>query len=108
MKLPQDTSIASKKLTHYLLAWREENDKSAFLMTAGYTSKDAKRLEADLRNQLLPLDAKLADRDEYGDKYLIRGRLEGPNGRALRVVSIWMFEKAGGKWKFLTLYPDKT
>ena len=107
MKLPPDTSIARKKLTHFLLVWRDEDDKSAFLAKAGYTPENADRLEKDLRSQLLPLDAEFLDGGEYGDKYVIRGRLKGPNGSALRVVSIWMIEEATGKAKFVTLYPDK-
>ena len=108
MKLPPDTLIARKKFTHYLLTWRQENDKSGFLAKAGYTGKTADRLEADLRNQLLPLDAELLDHGEYGDKYVIRGRLNGPNGCTVRVVSIWMIENTGSAAKFVTLYPDKT
>jgi hypothetical protein len=108
MKLPADTAIARKKLTHFLLAWRDEDDKSAFLAKAGYLPDNAGELEKDLRSQLLPLDAEFLDHGEYGEKYVIRGRLKGPNGRRLRVVSIWMIENTGGAAKFVTLYPDKT
>jgi hypothetical protein len=61
-----------------------------------------------LRTQLLPLDAELFDETEYGPKYGIRGTLIGPNGRALRVLSIWMKEEATGTVKFVTLRPDKS
>ena len=107
MKLPPDTNIARKKLTHFLLVWRDEDDKSGFLAQAGYSPDDADELEKDLRGQLLPLDVELLDHGEYGDKYIIRGRLKGPNGKVLRVASIWMIENAGGAAKFVTLYPDK-
>ena len=107
MKLPRDAFIAPGKLSHYLLVWREENDKSEFLAKAGYTAKDAKQLAEDLRSQLLPRDAELLDCGEYGDKYIIRGLLKGPNGRALSVVSICMIENATRRAKFVTLYPDK-
>ena len=60
-----------------------------------------------MREQLLPLEAELIEETEYGPKYLIRGTLRGPNGRAVRVVSIWMTEDATGETKFVTLYPDK-
>ena len=108
MKLPQDALIAPKKISHYLLVWREENDKSGFLATAGYTSKDARQLAEDLRTQLLPGKAEQLDRGEYGGKYIIRGRLKGPNGRVLNVISVWMIENSTGRAKFVTLYPDKT
>ena len=103
-----DTLIARRKITEYLLAWRLEDDKSGFLARAGYDPQSADRLLADLRTQLLPLEARLLEKDEYGAKYEIRGKLTGPNGRGLRVVSIWMIEDATGQAKFVTLYPDKT
>lgn len=108
MKLPSDTLIARRKITDYLLMWRPEDDKSAFVAKAGYVPETAERLLKDLRTQLLPLEARLLESGEYGTKYEIRGKLTGPNGRTLRVVSIWMIEHAGGRAKFVTLYPDKT
>jgi hypothetical protein len=108
MKLPAATLIARRKVSDYLLVYRPEDDKSVFLAKAGYDSEAVDRLLADLRTQLLPLDAELVETGEYGTKYEIRGKLTGPNGRTLRVVSIWMIEEAGGKAKFVTLYPHKT
>jgi hypothetical protein len=107
MKLPPDTLIARRKIIDYLLVCRPEDDKSSFLARAGYVPESADQLLADLRTQLLPLEARLLERGEYGMKYAIRGKLTGPNGRTLRVVSIWMIEQVGGKTKFVTLYPDK-
>jgi hypothetical protein len=108
MKLPADTIIARRKVTEYLLRHRKEDDKSGFLALAGYTQEHADRLLSDLRTQLLRLDAELFDQTEYGPKYRIRGTLTGPNGRTLRVLSIWMKEDATGNTKFVTLRPDKS
>ena len=108
MRLPPDTLIARSKISDYLLVCRPEDDKSVFMARAGYVAETADRLLADLRTQLLPLEARLVERGEYGTKYEIRGKLTGPNGRILRVVSIWMIEHTGGKAKFVTLYPEKT
>ncbi len=107
MRLPPNTIIARKKVTDYLLRHRLEDDKSGFLALAGYTLQEADRLTNDLRTQLLPLEAELFDQTEYGPKYRIRGTLTGPNGRVLRVVTIWMKEDATGETKFVTLLPDK-
>ena len=107
MRLPADAIIATRKVTEYLLRWRPEDDKSAFLAQAGYTVETSERLSTDIREQLLPLEAELVEETEYGPKYLIRGELVGPNGRPLRAVSIWMTEDATGETKFVTLYPDK-
>ena len=107
MKLPADTIIAPNKLTQYLLRLRVEDDKSQFLELAGYTLADADRLLRDIREQVLPLDAEFHEETEYGPKYRIRGTLTGPNGRILRVVTIWMKENATNQVKFVTLFPDK-
>ncbi len=107
MLLPADARIAPEKITDYLLRPLEEHDKSRFLALAGYTVRDADRLERDIRMQLLPLAAVPAGEDRYGWRYIIRGRLTGPNGRALSVLSVWMKEKATGVTKFITLYSDR-
>jgi hypothetical protein len=106
MKLPEDTAIARTKLHEYPHRHRDEDDKSGFLALAGYTLDNADRLMHDIRTQLLPLDAEFFDWTEYGPKYRIRGTLTGPNGRVLRVVSIWMKEDATEETKFVTLFPD--
>lgn len=107
MLLPHDSIIAIEKMTEYVLRWRPEDDKSRFLEQAGYTAKSVGELVRDIRDQLLTLEADFFEETEYGPKYLIRGALIGPNGRTLRVVSIWMAEEATGETKFVTLYPDK-
>lgn len=106
MKLPVNTIIGREKLTNYLLRPRDDHDKSGFLSIAGYTALDADRLEADMRAQLLTLDATPAEVTSYGEKFIVRGTLTGPNGRALKVLSIWMLEKATGSTRFITLYSD--
>ncbi len=107
MKLPPETFIAPEKITRYLLRLLDEDDKSQFLALAGYTADRADCLLRDIREQMLPLDAELVGPTEYGTKYRIRGTLRGPNGRELRVASLWMTVEATGTTKFLTLYPDK-
>ena len=106
MKLPSDSEIARVKVTHYLLKLRDEDDKSKFLAQAGYTLAHADKLMEDLRG-LLNGEAEFVQTTEYGDKYRIRGTLTGPNGRHLRVASVWMTEEATGRTKLVTLFPDK-
>ena len=108
MKLPQNTTIARRKVTDYLLRHREEDDKSGFLARAGYSMEKPDRLIDDIRKQLLPLNAELMEETEYGPKYRICGTLTGPNGRVFRVSSIWMKEDATGDTKFVTLFPEKS
>jgi hypothetical protein len=108
MKLPPDAIIATAKLTRYLLVWRDADDKSQFLAQAGYGQDNWQQLEANLRNQILPLDAVRSDEpNQFGDVYEIRGVLSGVNGVNLAVVTIWMVEYETQQTKFITLYPDK-
>lgn len=107
MRLPLDSVIAREKVTRYLLVAQPRGDKSAFLAQAGYDAADPDRLLADLREQVLPLDAVLLESNEFGLLYEIRAALTGPNGRVLRVRTIWMTEHLSRVTKFITLLPDK-
>jgi len=97
----------SKRARPILLVARAEDDKRRFLALAGFTRVYADRL-LDALLQIARANARFIEHTEYGDKFEIRGTLLGPNGRALRVVTIWMSEKATGQTKFNTLYPDKS
>jgi Domain of unknown function (DUF6883) len=107
VKLPSDAVIAPEKLTRYLLAPREFDDKSQFLRQAGYTLDNWEQLEADLRLHVLPAEATVIEHTDYGDIFAIRAALTGPNGKTLFVRTIWMHELRSGVTKFITLYPDK-
>jgi hypothetical protein len=83
-------------------------DKSAFLARAGYVRANPGQLLADIRSQILPLEATPAGSTKFGDFFEIRGVLRGPSGEALRVRTIWMREHLRGNIRFITLMPDKT
>ena len=55
----------------------------------------------------MPADAEIVKKTPYGDLFRIRNKLIGPNGVALRVVTVWMKEYVSGETKFITLFPDK-
>jgi len=91
-----------------LLVRREVDDKSKFLAKAGYSLENWQQLEADLRNQILPLEAvPSGEQNRFGNVYEIRGVLSGVNGVSRAVVTIWMVEFETQQTKFITLYPDK-
>ncbi|MBN1873260.1 MAG: hypothetical protein JXA33_03450 [Anaerolineae bacterium] len=107
MKLPEDTRIAPEKLTQYLLVWRKNKDKSKWLARAGYTLANWRRLEADLRQQILSREAVPTESTQFGQMYEIAGQLQGPNGVSLNVRTIWMTEIATQVTKLITIFPDK-
>ncbi len=107
MKLPSNTIIDPRKVSHYLLVPQATGDKSAYLASAGYTMETAHQLISDLRTQVLPHEATLVENTVHGQYYEIRVSLTGPNRRTLRICSIWMKEHLSGITKFITLVPDK-
>jgi hypothetical protein len=55
----------------------------------------------------LTQDAVTLERTRYGELFEIRASLAGPNGKVLKVKTVWMEEFGTGITKFITLYPDK-
>lgn len=76
--LDPNAVIAKAKLTEYLLVPLAKDDKSQFLAEAGYTIDNWQRLEQDLREQILSLEAIPTARTQYGQKYAITGNLSSP------------------------------
>jgi hypothetical protein len=107
VKLPEEIIISQEKLSRYLLLPREENDKSKFLATAGYTLANWEVLERDLRELAKSQEISELETSPYGIKYVIRGTLDGPNGGRLRVVTVWITLEATGETRFVTVFPDK-
>jgi hypothetical protein len=108
MQLPADAAIPDDKMTKYLLVRRPRGDKSAWLGSAGYSLVAPEILAADLRAQLLSLDAQPAGSDKFGDYYETSGLLKGPSGKVLRARAIWMTEHLSGETRLITLIPDKS
>jgi hypothetical protein len=107
VKLPEDAIISERKIREYLLTHRTEDDKSAFLALAGYFLQNWRDLETDLRCEVEEGDALLIRTTQYGEMYHIRGRLKGPNGTILDVITVWICLHATGETRFVTLVPDK-
>jgi len=107
VKLPANATIAPEKLSKYLLVRQSRGDKSVFLAMAGYTAANPEQLLQDLRVQVLSQEAVPLHRTKFGQFYEIRTALTGPNGRMLRIRSIWMREYLSSATKFITLVPDR-
>jgi hypothetical protein len=106
MKLPLDSDIPIRKLTHYLLVPRVESDKSNWLARGGYTSENPQRLIEDIRSQILPLEAVPARSSRFGETFEIRGVLQGPSDRPLSVCTIWLKDPLSGMVRLITLIPS--
>lgn len=102
-RLDPNAIIAEAKLTKYLLIPLAKDDKSKFLAQADYTLENWQRLQQDLREQILPLEATPTAATPYGQKYSITGNLISPNGRTIGVKTIWIVTEQ--RTQFVTLFP---
>ena len=109
MKLPNaDRAVMEpEKLQHYLLSPMHSvgRFKAPFFAALGYTQEGWRKLEADIRDQHLTQEARLAGPSRYGQKYEIRALLTGPGGRSARVTSIWIVRVGDDVPRFVTAYP---
>ena len=109
MQLPNRTlaTIAQEKLTEYLLNTRHNRGgtKARLLAQFGYTVRNWRRLEADIRRGL-GTEVDLLRPTEYGARYEIRMTLQTPLGMPLTVRTIWQIDDGTEVPRLITLYPD--
>ncbi len=67
--IPEQIDIPVEKVTSYLLAKREKNDKSKFLFSLGYSPENWFELVNDIKNIALNNDVVLERWSEFGNLY---------------------------------------
>lgn len=107
MHIPADAEIAAEKLTRYLLVPRPLDDKSKFLMQAGFSPANPLVLDAAIRGLAAAEPATEDGGNEYGVFWRVTGLLRGPD-RAVPVVAIWLQMHANARFRFITLKPART
>ncbi len=98
--------VTPEKIRDYLLSVSQPvgRFKAVFFRSLGYTAADWERLEADLR-ALLVFEAEPGERTEYGQKYVLRGRITGPVGRSAEITTVWIILGGESRPRFITAYP---
>ena len=111
MKLPaaERAVIPPAKLRDYLLSTSHPvgRFKAPFFASLGYTNTNWQRLEDDLRDIAVSGDAELGKGSPYGQKYEIRGILNGPSGRSAVVLTVWIVLIGGDVPQFVTAFPGE-
>jgi len=104
-----DVVIERQKLLDYLLSPTHNvgQCKAEFFQLLGYHQLTWMVLERDIRGLLVP-DVELvpAGDTSHGVKYTVSGQLVGPNGRAARVLTVWIVRPAHSVLRFVTAYPE--
>ncbi len=108
MKLPNTEAviISQEKIQDYLLSHSHPigQFKAVVFNDLGYSQQNWRKLQSDLKEQL-EKDVIEKEVTEYGRKYEIRGKMTGPNGKSMVIVTAWIVLKSEDFPRFITAYP---
>lgn len=109
MKLPgADRAIVNEaKVRDYLLSPEHPvgRFKAAFFASVGYTRQDWEQLQQEFLSIAASEDATPGQPSAFGQKYEVRGRIEGSTGRRFEVVTVWIVLRDESSPRFVTAYP---
>jgi hypothetical protein len=99
--------VAEAKIRDYLLSDSHPvgRFKAAFFAMLGYSAADWESLAADLRCHAEDNEAVVTQANEYGQKYEVRGRIEGSAGKAAVLVAVWIVLHDEDFPRFVTAFP---
>ena len=99
--------IDSRKLRDYVLNSQHPvgQYKATFFAQIGYTAADWQRLERDIRDQHLSQPAEPGQPSPYGQKYTITAPLQGPQGWARLVTTVWILRPGNDYAELVTIEP---
>ncbi len=80
--------------------------KAFFFAGLGFTADNWKVLYAEVKRLALECEAEMAQRTPYRQKYIVRGRLAGTEGRTADVVSVWIIREEEHRPRLVTVYPE--
>jgi hypothetical protein len=111
-KIPNagEAIIPMDKLVGYLLSSKHPigRFKATYFARLGFREEYGPELETAFR-KLLAADFDSTESTEFGDKYVISGRIGGPNGRVGYIVTVWIILRGERVPRFVTAYPgDET
>lgn len=109
MRLPHadDAVIDSRKLRDYILSFEHPigRFKAYFFVGLGFRAEKWEDLDSEIRRLAVECEAEHAERTAYGQKYLVRGRVVGPD-RGAEVVTVWIVRVGESRPRFVTVYPE--
>jgi uncharacterized protein DUF6883 len=108
MKLPTAGAIVDDaKIRDYLLSPEHPvgRFKAVFFGILGYKREDWQRLRQDLLTILELEDAVARPSRSFGQKYEVRGTLQGSSGRRAEVVTVWIVLSGESSPRFVTAIP---
>ena len=99
--------VPHEKLTGYLLSETHAVGKwkSELFRALGFTPENSTLLQDRLLELARTNEVTGRSETPYGTKYLIEGNLIAPNGRSIRLLTVWIVEQTDPRPRFVTAYP---
>lgn len=112
MRVPRaDAAVVDPaKVRDYLLSPEHPvgRYKAAFFAALGYQRAHWERLRRDLLDLPMQREAVPGQPSDFGQKYEVRGNLQGPTGRRAEVVTVWIILIEESIPRFVTAFPGDT
>jgi len=109
MRLPnaERAIVDEAKVRGYLLSTEHPvgRFKAAFFRRLGFTDSNWQELQQALLTLARSADATLDSTSTYGRKFRVRAMLQGPSGRSMSVVSVWIVPSGEDRPGFVTAFP---
>jgi hypothetical protein len=102
-------TIEVEKVRDYLLSSAHPvgRFKARFFNALGYTTSDYPQLQRDLLALGKSGVAEPGRPSSYGQKYEVRGRLQGPSGASAGIVTVWLILNGEESPRFVTAFPEE-
>jgi hypothetical protein len=111
MKLPnaEKAVVERTKITGYLLkaAHPDNGGKAEFFGGLGFRRKDWEKLASAFQKLARQAAVTQSLKSPHGQKYVIVGRIETPEGRPAMVKTIWIVDRGLEVARLVTAYPHK-
>ena len=108
MKIPggERAIVDVTKVRDYLLSreHRVGSAKARFFTQLGFDHQNWPALRDELLH-FAQEEAELGSATRFGQKYVVRGTIAGPSGRAEHIVVVWIILKGEECPRFVTAYP---
>jgi hypothetical protein len=108
MKLSSNLVIQDEKITKYLLIYQPKSDKSGYLALAGYSLENWEVLKNDIIKAMEASEIAKVTQTNWGIQFEIKSEWYGPNGRLIKVITIWQQDEGSNSARFITLKPDRS
>ena len=111
MRLPNaDRAVVdSRKVRDYLLAMDHPvgRAKAQFFRALGFDRRTWAALQGALQRHATDGEAEEQPRTQYGQKFVVRGILQGPSGATAPLVTVWIVVREDEAPRLITAYPGE-